>query len=182
MILDSLLLFSGGSGGIGNNDGATDSPTSGTQASSNVIDLGVTLGIPSYANGGGARDLGTGDDPALKIVAQVNTAFAGGTSLQLIIQGAPDDGSGGIGSYTTMYTGPAVVEANLIAGARIADIDLPRVVPGQALPRFLRVEYISVGTHTAGKIEATMVLDRVDQVKGTTGALSGYRAGINVAN
>ena len=41
----------------------TDAPTTGTQAASNIIDLGVTSGIPSSANGGGARDIGVGDDP-----------------------------------------------------------------------------------------------------------------------
>lgn len=182
MILDSLLLFSGGSGGVGNSDGATDSPTTGNQVSSNVIDLGIVLGIPSYANGGGARDIGVGDDPAMKLMVAVTTAFANATSLQILMQGAPDDGSGGVGSYTTMYTGPAVIEANLVAGARLADIDVPRPVPGQAIPRFLRLEYVTVGTHNAGALEAAMVLDRVDQPLGTGGALSGYPAGITVAN
>lgn len=182
MILDASLLFTGASTGVGNSDGATDSPTTGTQNSSNVIDLGVVLGIPSYANGGGARDMGIGDDPALKLLVQVTTAFANGTSLQIQLAGAPDDGTGVPGSYTVMYTGPAVLEASLIAGARIADIDIPRVVPGQAIPRFLRLNYVTVGTHNAGALEGTIVLDRVDQIKGTGGALSGYPAGLNVAN
>lgn len=182
MILDSLLLFTGGTTGVGNSDGATDSPTTGTQNSSNVIDLGIVLGIPSYANGGGARDMGVGDDPALKLMVQVTTAFVDGTSLQIQLAGAPDDGTGVPGSYTVMYTGPAVLEANLIAGARIADIDVPRVIPGQALPRFLRLNYVTSGTHTAGKVEGTIVIDRDDQIKGTTGKLSGYPAGLNVAN
>jgi hypothetical protein len=182
MILDSFLLFTGGSTSPGNSDGATDSPTTGTQESSNVIDLGVVSGIPSYANGGGARDIGTGDDPSLKLLVQVTTAFAGGTSLQIQLSGAPDDGTGAPGSYSVMYIGPAVLEAALLVGARLADIDVPRPIPGQALPRFLRLDYVTVGTHNAGKVEGTIVIDRIDQVVGTTGAISGYRAGINVAN
>ena len=182
MILDALLLFTGGSTGVGNSDLATDSPTTGTQESSNVIDLGVTSGIPSSANGAGARDIGIGDDPALKLMVNVNTTFTGGTSLQIRLSGAPDDGTGGIGSYTVMYTGPAVAEATLLQGARLADIDVPRVIPGQVLPRFLRLDYISVGTHGAGKIEGSIVIDRDDQIRGTTGAVSGYPAGIVVAN
>lgn len=182
MILDAFLLFSGGSGGVGNNDGQTDSPTTGTQDSSNIIDLGVTSGIPSSANGGGARDLGVGDDPSLKLLAVVTTAFASGTSLQIVLAGAPDNGAGAPGAFTTMYTGPAVAEANLLQGATIADVDVPRVIPGQALPRFIKLQYVTVGTHTAGKIEATVALDRFDQIKGTGGALSGYPAGITVAN
>ena len=182
MILDSFLLFSGGGGGVGNGDGATDSPTTGTQASSNIIDLGVISGIPSSANGGGARDIGTGDDPSLKLLATVTTAFTGGSSLQIVLQGAPDSGAGVPGAWTTMYTGPAVAGASLAAGTRLADIDIPRPVAGQALPRFLRLEYVNGGTSTAGAVECGIVIDRNDQVIGDTGKISGYPAGINVAN
>ena len=183
MILDAFLLFTGGAGGIGNADGSTDSPTTGTQASSNVIDLGL-VGIPASISGGGggARDMGIGDDPALKLMVNVSVLFAGGTSLGVILQGAPDSGTGTPGTYTTMYSGPVVTEANLIQGARVANIDVPRPVPGQAMPRFLRLEYITVGTHTAGSVEAGIVLDRDDQIVGATGLISGYPAGLNVAN
>ena len=184
MILDGLLTFSGTSNGAtgGITAGAqTDSPTTGTQIASNIIDLGVTSGLPNSASGGGARDLGTGDDPSLKFSASVTTAFTGGTSLQLQISGAPDNGSGAPGSYTIMWTGPAVVEANLVVG-QIANIDLPRPVAGQVLTRYLRLQYISAGTHSAGAIECQIVLDRFDQVLGTAGTLSGYPAGITVSN
>lgn len=179
MILDKLLYFSGGLGGAAGNG---DSPTTGTQVASNIIDLGVTSGVPSSANGGGARDIGTGDDPALELMARITTAFANGTSLQVQLQGAPDNGSGAPGSYTTMWTGPAVVTASLLAGMELANVTVPRPAPGQALPRFLRLNYITVGTHTAGVIEASIVLDRDDQVVGITGLYSGYPAGITVAN
>lgn len=182
-ILDSLLLFTGGTGGVGNGDGATDSPTTGTQNSSNILDLRVVSGIPTSANGAGARDLGVGDDPSLKLQIQVTTNFVGGTSLGIVLQGAPDNGSGAPGTWTTMYTGPVVALASLIQNFRLADIDMPRVVPGQALPGFLRLSYVTVGTFTGGKIEGMIVLDRQDQVQGTaTGALSGYPVGITVAN
>ena len=182
MILDSFLLFSGGGGGVGNGDGATDSPTTGTQVSSNVIDLGIVSGIPSYANGGGARDIGVGDDPSLKLLATITTVFAGGTSLGIILQGAPDNGSGAPGTWTTMYTGPVVLLASLLAGIRLADIDVPRPVAGQAVPRFLRLEYANTGTFTGGAVECGIVIDRNDQIVGDTGKISGYPAGINVAN
>jgi len=184
MILDGLLTFTGTSNGAtgGITAGAqTDLPTTGTQAASNIIDLGLA-GIPSYANGGGARDLGVGDDPSLKLSAIVTTAITGGTSLQLQLQGAPDNGSGAPGSYTTMWTSTAIAEASLVAGAQLANIDVPRVVFGQALPRFLKLNFISVGTHSAGEIECQIVLDRDDQIMGTGGAYSGYPAGLTVAN
>ena len=184
MILDGLLTFSGTSNGAsgGITAGAqTDSPTTGTQAASNIIDLGVA-GLPTSANGGGARDIAVGDDPMLKLSAICPVAFTGGTSLQLQLQGAPDNGSGAPGTYTTMWTSPAYAEASIIAGAQLANIDVPRPVAGQALPRFLKLNYISVGTHSAGTIEAQIVIDRFDQIVGTSGALSGYQAGITIAN
>ena len=149
MILDGLLTFSGTSNGAsgGITAGAqTDSPTTGTQAASNIIDLGVA-GLPTSANGGGARDIAVGDDPMLKLSAICPVAFTGGTSLQLQLQGAPDNGSGAPGTYTTMWTSPAYAEASIVAGAQLANIDVPRPVAGQALPRFLKLNYISVGTN-----------------------------------
>jgi hypothetical protein len=177
MILDGLLVFTGPSG-------TGDLPTTGTQNSSNVLDLGL-VGLPasiSGGGGGGARDIGIGDDPAMKLLVQVLTAFTGGTSLQVALQGAPDSGTGTPGAYTTMLTGPAVVEANLIAGSRILDDDMPRPVPGQAIPRYLRLSYITVGTHTAGAIFGTIVLDRHDLPLQSNATLGGYPAGITVAN
>lgn len=185
MILDALLTFTGtgmgASGGIASGQW-TDAPTTGTQVSSNVIDLGITNGIPTSANGGGGRDIGIGDDPSLKLSALCTTAFTSGTSLQLVLSGAPDNGSGAPGSYTVMWTGPAIAEAALIAGAQLANIDIPRVVWEQVLPRYLQLSFVSVGTHTTGTVEAQIVLDRDDQIIGSTGAMSGYRPGVTVAN
>lgn len=177
MIIDYLLTFTGTSPSL-----PSDSPTTGTQVASNIIDLGIAGGIPSSANGGGARDLGIGDDPSLKLSALVTTTFLSGTSLQLEIDGAPDNGSGAPGTYTPMWNSETVLEAALVAGTQLANIDLPRTVPGQPIPRFLRLRYITVGTHTAGSLEAQIVLDRDDQILGTGGAYSGYPAGLNVAN
>ncbi len=177
MILDRLLTFSGGLGGA---SGRNDSPTTGTQIATNIIDLGVDSGVPSSANGGGARDIAVGYPMWLS--ALVTTAFSGGTSLQLVLAGAPDNGSGAPGSYTTMWTSAAIAEADLDAGQQLANIRVPAPVPGQALPRFLRLSYVTVGTHTAGAGEAQIVLDRDNQVVGTNGQYSGYPAGLTVAN
>lgn len=191
MILDFLNQFTGGTTAPGNSDNATDSPTTGTQTSSLVVDLGVGLqtttnpsgvGIPSAAAGAGARDLGVGDHPSIKIMVEVTTAFASGTSLAINIQGAPDSGTGTQGTYTTYVSGPVIAEAALVAGARLLEIDLPRPPAGVALPRYLRLQYVTVGTHTAGAIRGNAVLDRFDQVGSQTGVLSGYPAGVTVAN
>jgi hypothetical protein len=184
MILDSLLTFTGTSQGAtgGITAGAqTDSPTTGTQIASNIIDLGVTSGVPTSANGGGARDIGVAEK-MLKLSAICPVAFVGGTSLQIELAGAPDNGSGAPGTYTVMWLSPAYAEANLVAGAQLANVDVPRVIAGQPLPRFLRERFISVGTHTGGTIESQIVLDRFDQIVGGAGNLSGYPAGINIAN
>ena len=126
MILDNLLTFTGTSNGAtgGVTSGAqTDAPTTGTQYASNIIDLGLS-GLPTSANGGGARDIGVGDDPSLKLSAIVTTTFTGGTNMYLVLAGAPDNGSGAPGSYTTMWTSPTYLEASLVAGAQLANIDL----------------------------------------------------------
>lgn len=189
MILDNFLMFTGTSNGAtgGITSGAnTDAPTTGTQTASNIVDLGVGTvtneQIPTFARGGGARDIGVGDSPALKLLVRVTTTFTGGTNMAVDLSGAPDDGAGGQGAYVVMWLGPTVVEANLIAGADLANVDVPRVIPTQPIPRFLRLRFITSGTHGAGKVEGCIVLDRDDQIKGTTGALSGYPAGVNIAN
>jgi hypothetical protein len=200
MILDRLFQFTGFPGGTapavaGNADGS-DSPTTGTQASSGIVDIGVGfaagtapngnpfgLAIPGNAAGGGARDLGIGDDPALKLLVEVIAPFAAGTSLQINIQGAPDNGSGAPGTFTVYASGPVVLLANIVPGTHLFDIDIPRPAPGVALPRFLELGYVSVGTFTGGgSIKAWAVLDRADQIVSPTGALSGYVPGITIPN
>jgi hypothetical protein len=186
MIIDAFQLFSGtangASGGI-TASAYTDAPTTGTQPASNIIDYGIVAGIPA----GGAttpanRDMGIGDDPALKISGIVTTAFTGGTSLQLQLQGAPDNASGAAGTYYTLWTGPVIAEANLVQGALLANVDFPREIPGVGPTRYIKLNYISVGTHGAGAIEAFVALDEFRQIVGVSGAISGYPAGVNVAN
>ena len=42
---------------------------------------------------------------------------------------------------------------------------------------FLKLNFISVGTHSTGTIECNIVLDRDDQIMGIGSAYSGYPAG-----
>lgn len=183
MILDSLLFFTGGVGGTGNGDGLTDSPTTGTQNSSNQLDL-AGPGLPASGTSPAVpgRDLGIGDDPALKLMILVTTAFTGGTNLQVGFQGAPDNGSGIAGSFTTYATGPTVTDANMVVGVRLFDVDWPRPDPLSVPPRFVRLTYVTSGTHTAGKIEGTAVLDRFDQPQQSKATSGGYPPGITIAN
>jgi hypothetical protein len=190
MILDFLLQFTGivPASGIGNIDG-TDSPTTGTQTSSNIIDLHMA-GIPVLANLQGARDMGIGDQPALKFLAVCVLGFTGGTSMQVNLQGATDNGSGAPAAFNTWWSSPVYALATLVLGARLFDMDMPRPPDGIAVPRFLQFQYISVGTFTGGaagtasRLRIDMVLDRHDQMyQGTQNAvLGGYPPGIAIAN
>lgn len=156
----------------------------GTYNSTNVIDLHMA-GIPVLASGVGARDIGTGDDPALKLVSYVTTGFTSGGAgtLQLKMQGAPDNGAGAPGTYYDMWTSAAVALAGLVAGQNLGNIDMPRVPPGQVIPRFLRMQYIIGGaTMTAGVLQTELVLDEIDHPVSTAGVLGGYPPGIAIAN
>ena len=81
MILDGLLQF---------DSAANLALAVGTYNSTNVIDLGVTSGIPTSANGGGARDIGIGDDPAMKLLVDITTTFtSGGAGTLALVALAP---------------------------------------------------------------------------------------------
>ena len=176
MILDSLLSFSLTAG---------DVPTV-TAVSGNIIDLHLaTGGIPVLANLQGARDLGIGDDPALKLLVQVTATFAGGTSLAVAIQGATDNGSGSPNAFSTWWTSPVYALATLVQGARLLDMDMPRPPAGIAIPRFLQLNYTIVGTMSGGgTLKSFIVLDRMDQLYQSTAnnVMGGYPAGITIAN
>lgn len=175
MILDAFFQF--------DPSGTSVAIAAGTQASANVLDLHMA-GIPVLANLQGARDMGIGDTPALKLLVNVTTAFASAGSTGTIsaaFQGAPDNGSGAPGSYTTYITGPALVIPAV--GANLLAIDWPRPPAGTAFPRFVRLLYtVAVQTMTAGAVGAWAVLDRVDHPQLASGVLSGYPAGLTVAN
>lgn len=181
MILDNYLMF--------------DSPLAprnlaqvvATYDSTNIIDLGITSGIPTSANGGGARDMGIGDDPALKLLVMVTTTFTSGGAgtLAINLAGAIDNGAGAPAAFSVWWTSPAYALATLVQGARLYDMDMPRPPDGIAIPRFLKMQYAIAGaTMTAGQLVAGIVIDRDDQPYQSTNnaVLGGYPAGINVAN
>jgi hypothetical protein len=172
-------------------------------ANNQIIDLGVGLqttsnpsgiAIPSVASGGGARDLGVGDKPALKILVEVVGAFtsAGTTTAQIQILGAPDNGSGAPGSFTVYASGPVVttvsagtVAAGGLVGAHLCDLDLPRQPDGVAMPRYLECQIVTTGTGTGNPntlLAAHIVLDRFDQPWSAAGFISGYVPGVVVSN
>jgi hypothetical protein len=181
MILDAFQMFDPPS------NPAQLNQVVGTYPSNNILDYGITSGIPSSANGGGARDMGIGDDPALKLMVQVSILFAslGAGTLQISLQGAPDNGAGAPGAFTTWWSSPVYALATLNAGSRLLDMDFPRPPDGVAVPRYMQLLYTIAGaTFTAGQIVAGVVLDRDDQMYNSTdnSILGGYPAGIVVRN
>lgn len=169
MILDGLLTFD-------------PNPTSvaiaaGTQASTNVISLRAAGQIPVLANLQGARDMGIGDNPALKISVNVVVAFtsAGAATLSVSFQGAPDNGSQAPGSYTTYYTTPVYALATVATLGSIMDMDVPRPPAGVGMPAYYRLLYtVATATMTAGSVASYLVLDRTDYIA--------YPAGLAISN
>ena len=168
MILDALYQFD-------------QNPTSvaiaaGTQASTNVISLRAAGQIPVLANLQGARDMGIGDNPAIKISVNVVVSFASAGStgtISVSFQGAPDNGSGAPGAFTTYYTTPAYVIPAV--GASLMDMDVPRPPAGVGMPAYYRLLYtVAVQTMSAGSVASYLVLDRTDYIA--------YPAGLVVAN
>jgi hypothetical protein len=179
MILDALLQF----------DAAFNlAQAIGTYNSTNIIDLHILAppGVPILTAGQGARDMGIGDDPALTLLVQVTTAMVGvGATLQVALQGAPDNGSGAPGAFTTWWQSPAYAVGVLGAGARLYDMDMPRPPAGIPVPRFLRMSYAIAGAAgTAGTIQSMIVLDRMDQMYNVNAnnVMGGYPSGVVVQN
>lgn len=111
--------------------------TTGTQVSTNSYDMGV------------ARDIGRGGNIRVKVT--IDTTFTGGTSLQVnLVESVNSD----LSSSTALFTGTAVVEASLTAGTSLLDRILPPTTK-----RYIGLQFVTVGTHTAGAVTGGLVLD-----------------------
>ena len=129
MITDAQLRFS---------DNQSLAVVAATTLATNVVDLLTNKG-----------NLGIG--ASRRVLAQITTAFAGGTSVRAeLIESAASDMS----SPTVLFAGPTLTDANAVIGARLLDV----VIPTSA-KRYVGVRYITVGDHTAGKVFAGIVLD-----------------------
>lgn len=161
MILDRSLCFDGG-------DNNTFAAITVTRDSTDVIDVGISGQI------GNARDMSIG--MGLQLLVLSNRLFAGGTSVQISLQGAPDNGSGAQGTYVIYAQTPAITLAQLNATPGLLfPITLPRPPHGGlALPRFYKLVYTVVGTFTAGAVLAHLLLNREDMVQ--------YPSALNMAN
>ena len=172
MMLDTNLTFTGG------NTGSAQAITSTAVASSGVLDLasgmltGSTYAAAPMTIGAATvfgEDLGNGI-LRLPFFATIGTAFSGGTSLNIAIQGAVDAASGSYPANISGLTWTTYAETGAIPVASLgtanSQIDLPDWPHRQikaALPRFIRLLYTPVGTFSQGTIAfAGMVLQRSD--------------------
>ena len=155
MILDALLSFIP--------IGSPLTITSAAVPSTNVIDLsgagvGVTppniWGTPSVFGAPDAMGVG-GPRPELNIT--VGTAFAGGTNLNVALQGAIDNGSNQPGTWNTFAESGTILTANLTANTVIFRIPWLPPFPANLRPRFLRLLFTPSGTFTAGTIASAVV-------------------------
>lgn len=163
MILDSTLFLTAAAG---------DLITAGA-ASSGVVDLlGMGSGNASTNRWGTpavfGQDLGIGPGAAMPMLGNyINTTFAPGTaSLNIQLQGAPDNGSNQPGTWVTYAESGPIVGTALVAPAKVFPIDLPaRLLTTNPLPRFLRLNYaVTSGPFTGGRIFSGILLTRDDFV------------------
>lgn len=130
-----------------------------TTQSTNVIDQygGVaTAGIGAgYDNNGNVlvRDLGRCEE--VELVAQMVVAAAGGTAIDFQLIGSNELTGGAMSSVTVLASTGAIVDATLVKGYR-ARLRLPPTVAGY---RYIGLQYVKTGTHTAGAVTAGLVGD-----------------------
>lgn len=103
----------------------------GVDINSDVIDLGAA---------------GDAYDKELYLVIQVDTAAAGGTSIDFILQTATDEA---FTSPVQLWSSGAVVTATLVAGYQVAKVRVP-----SGCLQYLRVQYDVTGTMTGGTYSA----------------------------
>lgn len=160
MFMDAKLTFNSAFG--------TPQAISATADSAGIIDItGAGSGnAPAMINGFPAtntaigEDYGAGDGIAIPhVYINVTTAGTGAGTVTFSVAAAPDDGSYGQGSYTTLVSTPALVGTTLALGT-IIDIQLPpiRYTFGQALPRFYKLIYTVASTATVSVL-ANLVLN-----------------------
>ena len=161
MILDALLSFVP----IGGNVVITSAAVR-----SNIIDLsGAGLGVTPPSIWGAPTSTGQsptvfgqpdamgvgGPRPELNITT--GTVFASGTSLNVALQGAIDNGSNQPGTWDTFVESGAIGVANLTANTVIFRCPWLPPFPANLRPRFLSLLFTPVGTFSTGTIASAVV-------------------------
>lgn len=113
------------------------------------------------------EDLGIGQGMGTPriVVTTGAAAFATLTSLQVQFQGAPNNPTAqasGLRSdlvFVTYIQTDTIAVALLLASTQIASFDWPMRKAGQALPRFVQLNYVVAGSNaTAGSLKAAVTL------------------------
>jgi hypothetical protein len=115
--------------------------TTGTQVSTDVYDQGVA-------------NVNINTNRELQVFVSVTTTFASGTSLAVnLIQSANSD----LSSPDVLIGSGVIAEANLTKGAVLLRAAVPRTTK-----RYLGLQFVTVGTHTAGNVFGGIVRDTDD--------------------
>lgn len=143
MIYDKQNIFSGSTVPM------TGQAITGTAVSTNVIDGGPT-DIPPYGKLPVPNDWGAGK-PVYLVVSVIDD-FAGGTSLQFVVQTSNTEN---FASVRNIYASEPVPVASLKRGYIFSSGSLP-----DKLDRYVRLNYVVAGTMTAGSVLAGLVLNK----------------------
>jgi hypothetical protein len=123
------------------------------------------IGVQSSVFG---EDIGIGNGaspPVITCIVGTTFTAAGAGTMQVQFQEAIDDGTNNPGTWTTATETPALSLAQLVAGTKIAEFTVPVRAPGQAFPRFIRLNYIvATGPMTAGTIAIATINTGRDDV------------------
>jgi hypothetical protein len=112
------------------------------------------------------EDLGIGKGEGTpRVVVNAIAAFATLTSLQIQFQGAPENGTSHVSGnrsdlvFVTYMQTDTIAVALLTANTRIASFDWPMRKTGQALPRFVQLNYVVAGSNaTTGTLTSDVTL------------------------
>lgn len=159
MILDGNLIFDATYSAASGLAGVNVFTNGGSQASTNVLDMLQ------------GRDMGQSPQgPApLQILVLVTTAFAGGASLNIQLQGSTDNVT-----YTTYAESGAILTAALVVGTQWFRVELPSTQPDSGPPpRYYRLNYQCVGAMAAGAVISIL---------GARDGMRYYKPGIVVSN
>lgn len=110
--------------------------------------------------------IGSGQGEPRFVISSGSTTPTGGTSLQISVQSAPDNGGGTIAGLTFVpyIQTRAIPAASILASSRIASISFPKREVGQGLSRFVQLNYTVVGTWSGLTLSATITTGPDDAV------------------
>lgn len=141
MLFDGNLLF----------DAASYNPANGLQGV-NQFASGATTTSTNVLDMTNARDMGQAPQgkATLQVFVLVTTSYAGGTSVNIQLQGSTDNST-----YVVYAESGAIPIASLTAGKNVFNVVIPGVQPDSGpAPRYYRLQYVNVGANSAGAVIA----------------------------